>query len=124
MKLENEKNKNTFVCAIDGIKSAIKTERNLKIHCIITIIVIIAGLIFKISPLEWCICLLCIGLVISAELINTAIETTVDMYTREKNELAGRAKDIAAGAVFIMSIFPAIIGIIIFLPKFIFAIVY
>lgn len=117
MRLENEKSKNTFLCAINGILKALKTERNLRFDLFVALIVIIAGFVFKINLGEWVICLLSIALMLFAELINTAIETVVDMYTREKNALAGRAKDIAAGAVLMMAINVAIVGLIIFVPK-------
>lgn len=117
MRLENEKSKNTFICAINGIFNALKTEKNLRFDMFVALIVIIAGFVFKINTGEWITCLLSIALMLFAELINTAIETVVDMYTREKNELAGRAKDIAAGAVLIMAINVAIVGLIIFVPK-------
>ena len=94
MKLENEKYRSPFIYALRGWKQAIKTEKNLKFDCIMIIIVILLGIIFKISVNEWIICLLLIGIVISAELMNTAIETVVDMYTREKNDMAEKAKDI------------------------------
>jgi diacylglycerol kinase len=80
-------------------------------------LVIILGFILKIDLQEWVICILLIGAVIGAELMNTAIETTVDMYTREKNELAKKAKDVSAGAVLIIAISSAIIGCMIFIPK-------
>ena len=117
MKLENEKKKNTFICAINGIKQAIKTETNLRIDCIIAIFVIVAGFIFKINYIEWFICILLIGLVLSAELMNTAVETVVDMFTREKNEFARKTKDISAGSVLVIAITAAIVGLIIFIPK-------
>ena len=100
-----------------GIFSALKTERNLKIHISIATLVIIFGIIFKISKLEWFICLICIMTVISSELINTAIETTIDIAMPNKNELAKRAKDIAASSVLILAIISAIICLIIFVPK-------
>ena len=81
------------------------------------VLVIISGFIFKISITEWIICIVLFGLVITVELINTAIETTVDIVMPEKNEKAKLAKDIAAGAVLVSAIASAIIGIIIFLPK-------
>lgn len=81
------------------------------------VLVIISGFIFKISITEWIICIVLFGLVITAELINTAIETTVDIVMPEKNEKAKLAKDLAAGAVLVSAITSAIIGIIIFLPK-------
>ena len=79
--------------------------------------VIIAGVILKINTTEWSIVLILCGLVISLELINTAIENAVDLVTEEYNEKAKNAKDIAAGAVLFSAIIAAIIGFIIFLPK-------
>lgn len=117
MKLENEEKKNTFICALNGIKQAIKTETNLKIDCIIAILVIVAGFVFKINYIEWFMCILSIGLVLSAEIMNTAIETVVDMFTREKNELGGKAKDISAGSVLVIAVIAAILGCMIFIPK-------
>ena len=81
------------------------------------VLVIISGFIFKISITEWIICIVLFGLVITAELINTALATTVDIVMPEKNEKAKLAKDIAAGAVLVSAITSAIIGIIIFLPR-------
>ena len=80
-------------------------------------LVIIAGIVLKISAIEWIICLVLFGLVISLELVNTAIETTVDIAMPEINEKAKFAKDIAAGAVLFSAIISAIIGLIIFVPK-------
>ncbi len=115
--MKNKKLINSFKYAFTGILSALKTERNLKIHISIAILVIIFGIIFKISKIEWLICLICIMTVISAELINTAIETTVDISMPNKNELAKRAKDIGASSVLVLAIISAIIGLIIFVPK-------
>ena len=95
---------NSFKYAFNGIYSALKKERNLKIHFIIMILVIIAGIIFKISKFEWIICIILFSLVISLELINTAIETTVDIAMPEINEKAKIAKDVAAGSVLVVAI--------------------
>ena len=117
MKLQNEKHKNPFYYAIKGWGHALKTELNLKFDVLVAILTIVLGIVFKISINEWIICITLIGLVLSAELMNTAIETVVDMFTREKNELAGKAKDISAGAELILAIASAIVGVIIFIPK-------
>lgn len=109
---------NSFKYAFMGIFSSMKTERNLKIHLTIMILVILSGLIFNISILEWILCIVCFGIVISGELFNTAIETVVDMVSPEYNEKAKLAKDISAGGVLVLAIASAIIGFIIFLPKF------
>lgn len=108
---------NSFKYAIQGILSSFKTERNMKIHIFIMILVIIAGILLKINKYEWIICVLCFAMVIGGELLNTAIETVVDIAMPYKNEKAKNAKDIAAGAVLTLAIGAAVIGVIIFVPK-------
>ncbi len=108
----------SFKYAFEGIITTIKEERNMFIHFLIAIIVVITGVYVRLSLNEWLICLLLFALVFSLELINTAIENTVDLVTTKKNKEAKLAKDAAAGAVLIAAIFASIIGIIIFLPKF------
>ena len=105
----------SFKYAIEGIIEGIKDEKNLKIHFIIMILVIIFGIFLKITVIEWIICIILFSLVISLELINTAIENTVDLITNEKNPKAKIAKDTAAGAVLVVAIASAIIGLMIFL---------
>ena len=110
---------NSFKYAIEGIIANLKTERNLRIHFIVTTLVIILGIIFKINLYEWIICIFLFGLVISLELINTSFEKLVDLYTKEFNEKAKFIKDTAASSVFVAAIISAIVGLIIFIPKFI-----
>lgn len=117
MKSKNKKIINSFKYAFQGILASLKTERNMKIHMIIMVLVIIAGMIFKISKIEWMICILLFVVVIAGELLNTSIETIVDMIMPEKNEKAKIAKDVAAGAVLVLAIGAVIIGFIIFIPK-------
>ena len=81
------------------------------------IIVIALGIFLKLSKIEWCIIIITIVIVISAELFNTAIETVVDMVSPQKNPQAKLVKDIAAAAVLVLAIGAAVIGIIIFGPK-------
>ena len=107
----------SFKYAFEGIITGLKKEQNMKIHFIIMILVIIAGIILKISKTEWIICIILFGIVISAEMFNTAIEQTVDIAMPEKNEKAKIEKDVSAGAVLIVAISSAIIGLIIFIPK-------
>lgn len=107
----------SFYYAFQGIISSLKQEKNMKVHIIIMLIVIICGIIFKISKIEWIICIILFALVISLELVNTSIEKTVDLITQEKNEIAKIAKDVAAGAVLVAAIAAAIIGLLIFVPK-------
>lgn len=108
---------NSFKYAFQGLVTSFKTERNMRIHIVIMILVIVAGILFKITALDWIICIILFAIVIAGELFNTAIETLVDMYMPYKNEKAKIAKDVAAGAVFVLAIASAIIGLIIFVPK-------
>ena len=80
-------------------------------------LVIVFGIIFNISKTEWFVCILLFGGVIALEIMNTAIETTVDLITMEKNSKAKLAKDASAGAVLVMAIISVIIGLMIFMPK-------
>ena len=107
----------SFKYAYQGMFSALKTERNLKIHVTIMILVIIAGIVLKISKIEWIICIILFGLVIGGEMLNSAIETVVDIAMPDINPKAKFAKDAAAGAVLVFAIASAIIGFMIFGPK-------
>ena len=107
----------SFGYAFQGIFTCVRKERNMKIHCVSAVLVVIAGVILKISAIEWCICMVLFGLVMALEHVNTAVEAVVDMVTEEYHPLAKVAKDTAAGAVLIAAIMAAIAGGIIFLPK-------
>lgn len=117
MILKTKKLINSFKYAFQGIITSFKTERNMKIHVFIMVLVILFGFIVNLNPVEWMIIITMIVIVISAELFNTSIETVVDMISPEKNEKAKVAKDVAAGAVLVLAIGSVIIGLIIFLPK-------
>lgn len=108
---------NSFTYPIKGLKYAYRNEQNLAFDCFMAIFVIVMGIIFKISVVEWAFLIFTVGLVISAELFNTAIEAVVDLVTEEYHPLAKVAKDTSAAAVFILAIVAVIVGIIIFLPK-------
>lgn len=108
---------NSFKNAYSGIRMVFKSEKNMQIHMLIAFLVVIAGFAFRISLLEWMLCLLCFSLVIGAEMMNTSIEHIVDLVSPNKNVLAGKAKDIAAGAVLVTAIIAAVVGLIIFIPK-------
>lgn len=107
----------SFKFGFEGIATAAARERNMKIHLSISVIVILAGIVFSISKYEWIAIVLSIGGMISLEMMNTAIERTVDMYTDEFHPLAKQAKDIAAGAVLVFAIASVVIGVMIFLPR-------
>lgn len=99
------------------IKKFFDREQNLLIHIIATIVVTCLGIIFNINKMEWIMVYFAVFLVISSELLNSSIELTVDLYTKEFNPLAMVAKDTAASAVTISALIAIIIGIYVFLPK-------
>lgn len=102
---------------MDRLKEFFNREQNLLIHITTSILVIVFGIIFKISYTEWLLVSLMIMIVIVSELINSAIELTVDLYTSKFNSLAMVAKDTAAAAVVVSAFTAAVTGIYIFLPK-------
>ena len=117
IKVETKKLVNSFKYAGEGFVKSFKTEKNMKIHIFIMILVILLGFIFKINVSEWMICIILFSIVIAGELFNTAIETVVDIIMPQKNEKAKIAKDVAAGAVLILAIGSVIAGGMIFIPK-------
>jgi diacylglycerol kinase len=104
----------SFGFAIRGIGHAAKTQMNLKIHFAAAIVVLAAGFYFSITTGEWIAILILMGMVVSLELMNTAIEQVVDLISPDQNENAGRIKDISAGAVLVVSIVSVIIAFVIF----------
>lgn len=107
----------SFRNAFKGIKIPIQEERNLKIHLLMSFVVVIFGLYYHITSTEWLAILLCIGAVVSLELMNYAIERTVDLFCQDQfHPLAKKAKDTAAGAVLVAAIIAVIIGLIVFIP--------
>lgn len=118
-KFQKEKNglKDSFKYALEGIDACFKGERNMKIHVSVLLLVIIGGFCFRISIFEWMICLVLFGIVLAAELINTAIEITVDLCMPNIHPKAKIAKDTAAGGVLVAATCAFIIGCMIFLPK-------
>ncbi len=107
----------SFANAWNGIVICFVEERNIKIHCFAAVMVLIFGNLLHISVTEWCICFILFGLIMGMELVNTAVESVVDLVTDEWRPLAKRAKDCAAGAVLIASFWTAVTGGIIFFPK-------
>jgi diacylglycerol kinase (ATP) len=107
----------SFGFAFAGVWSMLRHQRNAQIHAALTILVLIVGIVLRVSLSEWIALILCITLVLSLEALNTALEAVVDLASPEFHPLAKQAKDIAAGAVLIGAIGAALVGCIIFLPK-------
>lgn len=114
---ELKKRINSFKYAFEGIIMTIRSETNMKIHLFVMILVIVAGVVLKLSAVQWKICIILFSLVIAGELFNTAIEAVVDMVMPEFHPKAKIAKDAAAGGVLVLAIGAAIIGLMIFIPK-------
>ena len=104
--------------AITGIFTAIKEERNMRKHALSALVAILAGLVFRISATEWLFLLMAVFLVIALEIVNSAIENVVDLASNYHfSMLAKNAKDMAAGAVLVVSCYALITGMIVFIPK-------
>lgn len=116
MHYDYKKQLHSFGYAWQGIRGCIGKEQNLSFHLITSLAVIIAGIGFNISRNEWIAVILCIGLVIAAELFNTAIERLVDFVSPQRHPIAGQVKDIAAGAVLVCALAAIAVGLIIFVP--------
>lgn len=106
----------SFKYAYQGIIYALTTQRNMKIHISAFIVVVLVSIFFKITKIEFCILLIIGTIVIITEMINTAIESTIDLYSRERHPLAKIGKDVAAGAVLMASFSSVAVGVIILGP--------
>jgi len=107
----------SFRNALNGIKTAYTSQKNLRVHSVIGFFVIIICILLKVSIVEWLILILTMLLVVISEIFNTALEFTVDLFSTEYSKQAKKAKDVSAAGVLISAIFAILIWIIIFLPK-------
>jgi diacylglycerol kinase len=106
-----------FGYALNGIWHAAATQLNFRVHLVAALIVVYMGYALHISTNEWLWIILCIAMVLVAELFNTAIEFLVDLVSPEYNKKAGLVKDMSAGAVLLTAICALLVGLIIFVPK-------
>lgn len=106
-----------FKFAWNGIVHFFRSQLNARIHAAIAVIVLVAGMFAKLSTTEWIIIAICIGMVFTAEMLNTAIELLTDLVSPRYNKKAGQVKDMAAGAVLVSAIAAAAAGLWIFLPR-------
>jgi diacylglycerol kinase len=107
----------SFKYAFSGIFHLLRSQHNAWIHAFATLLVVVAGFSFQITPAEWCWLILSMAFVWTAEAMNTALELLCDAATQEFHPLIGRAKDVAAGGVLLAAIGALTIGLIIFLPR-------
>ncbi len=108
--------KKKFAVAWAGIRGAWQSQVSLRVHGLCAGLVLALAAVSSLTPLEWAVLLLVIGLVISLEILNTAVEAVVDLCSPEQSELARIAKDAAAGAVLVAAITAVAVGAFIFVP--------
>ncbi len=107
----------SFRFAFQGLWYALRTQRNFRVHCAITLAVIVMGLLLGISPDQWAVLAVVVGLVFQTELTNTAVEAIVDRISPEYHTLAKIAKDCSAAAVLVTAIAAVVTGLLIFVPR-------
>lgn len=103
--------------ALAGLKTALLTERNFRIHLMAMLLVLLLALFFDLSAIEWMVLFLTISMVLVTELLNSVIEVLIDYLRPEIHPEAKKIKDMSAAAVLITAIIAVIIGCIIFIPK-------
>lgn len=106
-----------FVFAWAGIRYGITTQRNMKVHFVCTILAILISFWLGMSATEWAVLFLTLSGVMTCEMVNTALETTLDLISLEQHPLIRIAKDVSAGAVLIQAVFSLLIGICLWGPK-------
>ena len=109
----------TFKYSLDGLMYAYKNEQSMWIHAAGTIFTIVLGFIYSLSLTEWAIVFIALGVILASELINTAIEATVDLCTLEIHPLAKIAKDCGSAATFVLTLVSIVICLFVFVPNFI-----
>lgn len=107
----------SFKYAINGLRTLVVGEPNARIHTIVALLVLFAGVWFAITPAEWALVALSIVVVLAGEALNSAIENLCDLVSPDFHPLVKKAKDLAAAAVFLLAIGAASVGMIIFLPR-------
>lgn len=108
----------SFGCALHGIKLVLKSEKNITRQLVVACIALLTAFLLRFNAIEFCVVIICIAGVLTAELFNSAIEYTIDAVFKNKfSKLGGMAKDIAAGAVCLTSVTAGIVGAILYLPK-------
>lgn len=116
--MEKQTQTQSFRVAFAGIGAALKSELHMKIHLAFALAALIACWLLHVEPWGWCVVIICIGMVIAAEVLNTALEALCDKTCQEYDPLIKTAKDASAGAVLVLAITSVIAGLIVFVPAF------
>ncbi len=115
--MKNNKFTTAFKFACEGLIHVSKSERNFRFHLFAAILVIVVGMVSNLSKMDWILIIICISGMLSLELLNSTVERLVDLASPKFHVLAKQAKDMSAAAVLVFACASAIIGILIFLPK-------
>jgi diacylglycerol kinase len=107
----------SFGNAFSGIGSMVKTEHNFRIHIFVFLLVIIAGILLRITPMKWMMIVIVSGIVFSAECFNTAIEYLSDIVSPDYSDKIKKVKDVSAAGVLFSVIAAIITGLVIFVPR-------
>ena len=114
--MEKQSQAKSFAVAFAGIGRAFASELHMKIHLVFAIAALAACWILQVEMWGWCVVVICIGMVISAEVLNTALEALCDRVTTERDDQIKIAKDAAAGAVLVLAITSVVAGLIVYIP--------
>lgn len=107
----------SFLTGALGLVHVLRTEQNMRLHCLAAVGAIGAGFALQLAAWEWTAIVLCVGLVISAECLNTAVERLADRISREQDPLIGQAKDCGSAAVLVLAVTAAVVGSVVLGPK-------
>lgn len=118
-KKKNNRIKDSFAWAWEGLMFGFRTQRNMRIHGIAALLVVLVALLFRLSPVEFLIVLTAIFMVLIAEAVNTAIESAIDLFSPRYHPVARNAKNAAAGAVLLSAIFSLVVAGFVFGPRFV-----
>lgn len=116
-KFSLQKRIKSFGYAFNGLKILVREEHNARVHMLAAICALIAGILLKVSVMEWIALLFAMGFVITLEIINSAIENIADFISPERHDMIKKIKDLSAAGVMVSAITALLIGLIIFLPK-------
>ena len=106
----------SFKFAFKGMTAVFRSEPNMHLHVLASMVVFVMAYRFEVTRIEWCLLVFCVGLVWMAEIFNTSIETLTDLVSPDQHVLAGKTKDLAAGAVLMAAITAVVVGLFIFIP--------
>lgn len=107
----------SFTYAFKGIAEVVRHQANMQIHVVVMVLVLITAAFLPLRTTEWALILICMGMVLSAELMNSALEYLTDLISPDYHSLAGKAKDAAAGAVLVCAFVSVLVGLLILGPK-------